>query len=113
MARVVDHYHKTFCERADAQEYLKKRGLTDPDILRAFKVGYADGSLLKLLPKEGEVRAQLLSLGVVTPEKRESCWAAASWCRSPTRSAGSGRRSTAAACARRGTATFLAPSAVS
>ncbi len=71
LARVVDHYHRTFCERADAQEYLKKRGLTDPDILRAFKVGYADGSLLKLLPKEGEVRDQLLSLGVVTPEQRE------------------------------------------
>ncbi len=71
LARVIDHYHKTFCERADAQEYLKKRGLTDPDILRAFKVGYADGSLLKLLPKEGEVRDQLLSLGVVTEEGRE------------------------------------------
>ena len=71
LARVVDHYHKTFCERADAQEYLKKRGLTDPDVLRVFKVGYADGSLLKLIPKEGSLREELLSLGVVTPEKRE------------------------------------------
>jgi len=71
LARVVDHYHKTFCERADAQEYLKKRGLTDPDILRAFKVGYADGSLLKLIPKEGSLREDLLFLGVVTEEDRE------------------------------------------
>jgi len=71
LARVVDHYHKTFCERADAQEYLTKRGLTDPDILRAFKVGYADGSLLKLIPKEGSFREDLFSLGVVTPEQRE------------------------------------------
>jgi len=71
LGRVVEHYHKTFCERADAQEYLRKRGLTDPDILRAFKVGYADGSLLKLIPKEGSLRQDLLSLGVVTEEGRE------------------------------------------
>ena len=39
--------------------------------LKALKVGYADGSLLKLVPKEGELRDQLLSLGVITPENRE------------------------------------------
>jgi DNA primase catalytic core len=71
LARVVDHYHRTFCERKDAQEYLAGRGLTDPDLLRAVKAGYADGSLLKLLPKTGELRSQLVSLGVVTAEGRE------------------------------------------
>jgi hypothetical protein len=71
LARVVDHYHRTFCEREDAQAYLSKRGLTDADLLRALKVGYADGSLLKTLPKTGDVRDQLVHLGVVTPEGRE------------------------------------------
>jgi DNA primase len=71
LARVVDHYHRTFCEREDAQAYLSKRGLTDADLLRALKVGYADGSLLKTIPKSGEVRDQLVSLGVVTREGRE------------------------------------------
>ncbi len=71
LARVVDHYHRTFCERKDAQEYLAGRGLSDPDLLRAVKAGYADGSLLKLLPKTGELRSQLVSLGVVTAEGRE------------------------------------------
>jgi len=71
LARVVDHYHKTFCERADAQEYLRKRGLTDADLLRAHKVGYADGSLLKVIPRAGEIREQLRALGVITPEGRE------------------------------------------
>jgi len=71
LARVVDHYHRTFCERPDAQEYLAKRGLADPDLLKAFKVGYADGSLLKLLPKDGELREQLAALGVLTKEGRE------------------------------------------
>ena len=68
---VVDQYHRTFCERKDAQEYLAKRGLTDGDVLKAFKVGYADGSLLKAIPKNGDVKAELLSLGIVTKEGRE------------------------------------------
>jgi len=68
---VVEHYHRTFCERADAREYLKKRGLTDADLLRVLKVGYVDGSLLKVIPKTGELREQLELLGVITPEGRE------------------------------------------
>src|SRR5262245_31113310 len=71
LSRVVDHYHRSFCEREDAQAYLKRRGLTDWDLLRALKVGYADGSLLKTIPKGGELKAQLVGLGVVTPEGRE------------------------------------------
>ena len=71
LSRVVEHYHRTFCERKDAQGYLAKRGLTDADLLRAVKVGYADGSLLKTLPRSGELRDQLVRLGVVTAEGRE------------------------------------------
>jgi len=71
LARVVEHYHKTFCQRDDAQAYLKQRGLTDPDLLRVHRIGYADGSLLKLVPKDGELRQQLLDLGVITAEGRE------------------------------------------
>src|SRR5262249_55932203 len=71
LSRVVEQYHRPFCERSDAQESLPKRGLTDTDLLRALKVGYADGSLLKVIPKDGEVRRQLLALGVVTAEGRE------------------------------------------
>jgi DNA primase catalytic core len=71
LARVVEHYHRAFCERKDAQEYLKGRGLTDLDLLRALRVGYADGSLLKVIPRSGELREQLLALGVITKENRE------------------------------------------
>jgi DNA primase len=71
LSRVVEHYHRTFCEREDAQAYLAKRGLVDRDLLRALKIGYADGSLLKVIPKDGEVREALVSLGVITPEGRE------------------------------------------
>jgi hypothetical protein len=71
LAKVVDHYHRTFCERADAHEYLKQRGLTDGDLLKALRIGYADGSLLKVVPKDGDVRDQLRRLGVITSEGRE------------------------------------------
>jgi DNA-binding transcriptional ArsR family regulator len=71
LPRVVEHYHRTFCARADAQEYLKKRGLVDVDLWRAHKLGYADGSLLKLVPKDGELREGLRELGVITAEGRE------------------------------------------
>ncbi len=71
LAKVAGHYHKTFCSHGDAQEYLKKRGFTDPNLFRDFQVGYADGSLLKLVPKNGELRDQLLSLGIITAQGRE------------------------------------------
>ncbi|MCU0293264.1 MAG: CHC2 zinc finger domain-containing protein [Thermoanaerobaculaceae bacterium] len=71
LPRVVEHYHRTFCERKDAQAYLAGRGFTDLELLRVLKVGYADGSLLKAVPKTGELRDQLTALGVITKEGRE------------------------------------------
>jgi DNA primase catalytic core len=68
---VVDHYHRTFCEREDAQTYLVKRGITDTDLVQALKIGYADGSLLKAIPKTGTLRKQLLELGLITTQGRE------------------------------------------
>ncbi|MGH9389716.1 MAG: toprim domain-containing protein, partial [Vicinamibacteria bacterium] len=50
---------------------LKKRGFTDPSLYRDFHIGYADGSLLKLVPKKGELRDQLLSHGIITAQGRE------------------------------------------
>ncbi|HEM47533.1 MAG TPA: toprim domain-containing protein, partial [Alphaproteobacteria bacterium] len=71
LPRVIDHYHRTFCEREDAQAYLRRRGITDADLWKAHRIGYADGSLLKTIPKTGEVRDELLALGIITSEGRE------------------------------------------
>jgi DNA primase catalytic core len=71
LSKIVEHYHKTFCSRRDAQEYLEKRGFAEPNLFRDYQVGYADGSLLGLVPKKGELRDQLLSLGVITERGRE------------------------------------------
>ena len=44
---------------------------TDAQLVLDYKIGYADGSLLKLVPKEGELREELVSLGVITEKGRE------------------------------------------
>jgi hypothetical protein len=71
LPKVIEHYHRTFCEREDAQAYLKERGISDADLWKAHRIGYADGSLLKTIPKTGELRDELVRLGVVTAEGRE------------------------------------------
>lgn len=71
LERVVEHYHRSFCTSRAAQAYLTRRGLTNPDLLKAFRIGYADGSLLKRVPRTGELREQLRALGVITEQGRE------------------------------------------
>ena len=72
LSRVVEHYHRTFCEREDAQAYLAKRGLTDRDLLRVLKIGYA-GRISPEGDPEGRrgPRAARRASGVITPEGRE------------------------------------------
>lgn len=71
LERVVEHYHRTFCTSRAAQAYLTRRGLTNPDLLKACRIGYADGSLLKRIPRTGALREQLRTLGVITATGRE------------------------------------------
>lgn len=47
MERMAHLYHQAFWESADAQNYLRARGLDDRDTWQAFRVGYCDGSLAK------------------------------------------------------------------
>lgn len=46
-------YEKNLKNSPEAQEYLLSRGLGGPEITENFRVGYADGSLLALLPAQG------------------------------------------------------------
>lgn len=71
LERVVEHYHRTFRASRAAQAYLTRRGLTNPDLLKAFRIGYADGSLLTRIPRNGDVRDELRALGVITEAGRE------------------------------------------
>ena len=71
LQRVVNHYHRVFRERPEGQEYLKRRGLTDPEMFTAFEVGYVDGSLMETLDAGGEAARVLREIGILTARGRE------------------------------------------
>ncbi len=69
LCRVAEHYHRIFRESPAPQDYLRSRGLTSPEMLGAFRVGYVDGSLQRMLT--AVTRRQLRSLGLIAPHGRE------------------------------------------
>ena len=69
LERAVEHYHKRLLETAAAQEYLRSRGITAPEIITSFRLGYSDGTIAEKLPPEG--KAALRRIGVLTGSGRE------------------------------------------
>ncbi|UML80561.1 CHC2 zinc finger domain-containing protein [Leptospira kirschneri] len=69
--RVFNYYQETLNQNKTAKEYLKERGVYEEEILRKFRVGYADGSLVEgFLPswasKSGkEARRTLIEYGLL------------------------------------------------
>ncbi len=78
---VIDHYHRTFCEREDARRIEERDHRRDP--WKADGIGYADGSLLKTIRRRARSRTSCSPLAS-SRRKAASSWAAASWCRSRT-----------------------------
>jgi DNA primase len=69
LERAVEHYHKRLLETPAAQDYLRSRGITVPEIIASFRLGYSDGTLADKLPPEG--KAALRRIGVLTGSGRE------------------------------------------
>lgn len=72
LERVIEHYQKRFRETPVAQQYCNQRGLNTRDLWDAFRLGYADGTLLDMLPPEGPVRQALTQLGVLNDKGKEA-----------------------------------------
>jgi hypothetical protein len=72
LARVALHYHRSFCETPQGPQYLAARGLTDPDLLRALRIGYGDRSLIGLLPRDSAERDELKACGILTSSGRDA-----------------------------------------
>jgi DNA primase catalytic core len=69
LGRVVEHYHATLRESAEAQGYLKARGLEHPEVVEHFRLGLSNRTLGYKLPhgrlKDGAaLRTKLIELGV-------------------------------------------------
>lgn len=71
LGRIAERYAERFLECPKPQRYLEKRGLLSTELWQAFRVGYADGSLLDSIPAEGELHEALMQLGVLTAKGKE------------------------------------------
>ena len=70
LATAVSHYHSALLQSKEARAYLESRGLWDPKLIGAFKIGFADGSLLARLGGS-PLKKDLRALGVLTGSGRE------------------------------------------
>ncbi|MDE8744541.1 CHC2 zinc finger domain-containing protein [Pectobacterium polaris] len=74
--RVTEFYHHTLLNAPDAITYLEKRRLNHPELVAAFKLGFANRTLGYRLPssklKDGAtVRSQLQAIGVLRSSGHE------------------------------------------
>jgi DNA primase len=76
LRQVVDFYHEALKESPEALRYLESRGLTHPEMIEHFKLGYANRTLGYRLPatnrKAGaEMRGRLQQLGILRESGHE------------------------------------------
>ncbi len=76
LGRVIDYYHATLKASPEALAYLAARGLDHPEVIDAFRLGYANRTLGYRLPikqvKAGaEVRGALQRIGVLRESGHE------------------------------------------
>jgi len=76
LERVVDFYAQTLHESPEALAYLERRGLGDPELLKRFRLGYANRTLGYRLPAKnrkagGELRGKLKAAGILRDSGHE------------------------------------------
>jgi DNA primase catalytic core len=71
LQRVVNFYVKTLAKDPAGLDYLKGRKLADATTLGTFQIGYSNGSLLKVLPRDADILDGLKTLGVLKADGRE------------------------------------------
>ena len=85
LRQVIDYYHETLLTSPEALDYLKQQGLGDSELIKQFKLGYANRTLGYRLPEKnrkagatlrGNYRASAFTGRVAT-----SISTARLWCR--------------------------------
>jgi DNA primase len=76
LRQVVDYYHDALKESPEALRYLESRGLTHPEMIGHFKLGYANRTLGYRLPEKNrkagaEMRGRLQALGILRESGHE------------------------------------------
>jgi len=73
---VIRFYRRNLKESSRAHQYLKDRGISNPETVEKFQIGYCTEGLLKMLPRpdsaEGKhIRSILLKYGIIRESGRE------------------------------------------
>ena len=76
LERVIDYYHATLKQSPEALAYLQTRGLGHPELIDAFRLGYANRTLgyqlpIKQLKAGAEIRGALQRIGVLRESGHE------------------------------------------
>ncbi len=76
LAQVVGFYNETLKQSPEAMKYLQSRGLTSPEMIDRFKLGFANRTLGYRLPAKNraagaEMRGRLQTLGVLRASGHE------------------------------------------
>ena len=76
LRQVVDYYHETLKESPEALRYLEARGLTHPEMIEHFQLGFANRTLGYRLPEKNrkagaEMRGRLQQLGILRESGHE------------------------------------------
>jgi DNA primase catalytic core len=76
LLQVVGYYNETLKQSPEAMKYLQSRGLTSPEIIDRFKLGFANRTLGYRLPAKNraagaEMRGRLQRLGVIRESGHE------------------------------------------
>ena len=72
LARVVGYYQHILNEDSRGLTYLKQdRGITDNQSLKDFGAGYANGTLLEILPEDPDVIKALKKIGILNAKGHE------------------------------------------
>jgi DNA primase catalytic core len=74
--QIIDFYHETLLQSPEALNYLQQRGLGDPELIKCFRIGYANRTLGYRLPEKnrkegGLLRSKLQEIGILRESGHE------------------------------------------
>jgi len=71
LAQVAAVYHQAFYDDSRARDYLGGRGLKSPELYTSFRLGFANGTLMAMVPQSGECVQSLKEIGILTSSGAE------------------------------------------
>ena len=72
LSSIAKFYREALRRDKAGRDLARLLGLHNDQVLERFKVGFANGSLLRAIPSKGEVRDILAGAGLLTPDGQEA-----------------------------------------